>query len=550
MLDGGADQALISDTQKAHRSSARWSRLWRRFASRFRQDESMLILRAALQPLCAMHRQPDAPIVAVECVEHPLYCALFASICDEMRRASDVAVELVVVRSINAAVGKGPLRSVMRSALVGYYASRPWIRAFRGVANRIAYRSRSIRPLGDLRDWLRSGRIWRLTRDARAFAELRIDDVQVGDLIIDSYLRFRPSAIFQPNDRFTRGLIWQTCRDLRRAARYFRRRKPLLYLTSFSTYIEHGIAVRVALRYGVAVRSFGSFARFGKQLSRTDWFHTPDTTGYKRDFDALERQSERLSQAEEQLSTRLRGGIDAVMSYMRASAYRVTSEAVPPVEGATIVFLHDFYDSLHVYPDVVFHDFWSWVCFTVDVLQAAGRKFFVKPHPNQIPLSVATLRDLQAKYPDLPLISSGITNAQLAQAGAAVGVTMYGNVAHELAYFGIPSIACARHPHNSFDFCRTARSVAQYEHFLRATSELPTDKAEMRRQALAFYYMHNLHGAPDELALRGYYVQFWSAWLAEARRAQLKDRFLMLRRSDEFRRFGGTLRDALHHRGH
>jgi hypothetical protein len=315
-----------------------------------------------------------------------------------------------------------------------------------------------------------------------------------------------------------------------------------MYLTSYASYIEHGIAVRVALQHDVAVISFGSLARFAKQLSRADWFHTPDARNYKARFAALDRQDERLAQAEQQLSTRLRGGIDAVTSYMRVSAYRVSSEAVPAVAAATVVFLHDFYDSLHVYPDVVFDDFWSWACFTIDVLRASGQRFFVKPHPNQITRSGAALVDLHHKYPDLPLISSAITNVQLAQAGMICGVTMYGSVAHELAYFSVPSIACARHPHSSFDFCRTARSRAEYEHYLRTPTQLPVEPAELRRQALAFYYMHNLHGDRDELELRRHYVEFWKVADVEPMPSEFRERFVALQSADQLRRFGTALR--------
>ena len=540
------DEVLVGHAMAAGQRGARFARLLYvcRRAWRYVQPQEMIItLRDALPPLRGASPGLGAPLVAVECVAEPVFFALFAALCDEIRLDGGVRVELVVARSINAAVGTGLMQTLARSAPVVYEVSRHCTRAFRGIADGVAYRSRSLRhPIGDLLDWWRSGSIWRQARDSGSFHELKIDGVQVGDLVIDSYLRFRPRANFQPHDRFTRTLLWQTCRDLRRATGYFRKCRPVLYVTSHSTYSEHGVPVRVALMHDVDVRSFGSFARFGKQLSRTDWFHTPDTRNYKAVFGALDRQDQRLSQADEQLNMRLSGGIDAVTSYMRVSAYRVTSEPVPPVTGATVVFLHDFHDSLHCYPDVVFHDFWTWACSTIDILTAAGVSFFVKPHPNQMALSSEALIELRRKYPDLPLISSAITNAQLALAGMACGVTMYGSVAHEIAYFGIPSIACARHPHTSFDFCRTARNVEDYEQYLRTPCELPISRTEMRRQALAFYYMHNLHGTREELTLRRHYVNFWKSCLENPAPAELREKFSVLRGADEFRHFGAALR--------
>jgi hypothetical protein len=90
-------------------------------------------------------------------------------------------------------------------------------------------------------------------------------------------------------------------------------------------------------------------------------------------------------------------------------------------------------------------------------------------------------------------------------------VTVYGTVAHELAYLGVPSIGCARHPHHAFDFCRTARTREEYANMLLTHIDLPVSKEEMRQQALAFYYAHNLYSDEDQNALRQAFVNFWKA---------------------------------------
>jgi hypothetical protein len=316
---------------------------------------------------------------------------------------------------------------------------------------------------------------------------------------------------FKVRDPFALRLIWQAHRDVRRAERYFSRARPLLYLTSYSTYIEHGIPVRVALRHRVPVVSFGGFNRLAKQLTLTDWYHPPSTDHYRADFARLTGPETRLQEAEAQLSARLAGHVDAAMGYMRASAYAKSQTEIPDVGGAVIVFMHDFYDSPHVYADLVFEDFWSWVCCTIETLKSASIKFFLKPHPNQISLSDAAIQQLRERYPDVRFLPSGVSNVQLAKAGIRCGVTMYGSVAHELAYLGVPSIACAKHVHHAFDFCRTARTRDEYIAFLRTPGVMPIEPPEMRTQALAFYYMHNLYGSPEDLDLRARFLGFWKA---------------------------------------
>jgi hypothetical protein len=484
----------------------------KRLVSRYPDNRKVTVIRRELADRAVKSASVAPGAIAVQCLEDPFYFGLLAAICLQIRALSGAVGELIVVRSISGAIGTRWNNRLARSGAIGSILTAQWIRAFRPAADRVGYRSLSFsHPVRDLLDRFQSHASWRRLRTVANFSAIKILDVPAGDLIIDSYLRFRPSARFDVTDPFVARIIWQVYRDVRRARAYFRRRRPRLYLTSYSTYIEHGIAARVALQENIRVCSFGSFVQFGKQLALSDWFHTPDTSGYRSSFQALDRQEERLAEAERHLRARLSGHLDIATSYMSVSAYAPNSEPVPDVAGATVVFLHDFYDSPHVYDQLIFEDFWAWICCTIEELQKAGRKFFLKPHPNQISLSGEVLNQLRRKYPRAPMLSARIGNVQLAEAGMICGVTVYGTVSHELAFLGIPTIACARHPHHAFDFCRTAADQQQYRAFLSTPECMPVARLEMRRQALEFYYMHNLYGDADALALKSAYAAFWKA---------------------------------------
>lgn len=446
--------------------------------------------------------------IAVQSVPDKFYFLLFGAL---RARLPDMRAELVVVRAVSGAVGTGWMAEVKRSAPIAWLATQPWVRAYGGLFDGVAYRCADAgSPLQSLRDWFQATQLWERLRTTPEPVSLTVEGIEVGDLLVDSYLRFKPSPEFDVHDPFVRRLIWQTLKDVRRANDYFNHRKPTLYLTSYTTYLEHGIPARVALNAGVPVWSFGNLNQFGKKLSLENSFHTSDFSEYRSTFESLDGQAEKLELARDQLALRLSGGIDAATSYMRKSAYGQSCAELPPgLAGAVIIFLHDFYDSPHVYPDLVFDDFWRWICCTIDVLQTTGVPFFLKPHPNQIALSDEALSRLRRRYPELQWLPQGVSNVQLAQAGIACGVTVYGTVAHELAYLGIPSIGCARHPHHTFDFCRTAHSVVDYQAMLKTPALLPASKDEMQRQALAFYYMHNLHGEDDFRALQRAFLDFW-----------------------------------------
>jgi hypothetical protein len=450
---------------------------------------------------------------AFQSIPDKFYFLLFGAIRAHLRVSLQGRAELVVVRAVSGTVGTGVLAEIKRSAPVSWLGSGPWVRAYGEVVDGVAYRCATwAHPFSDLADWFKSNDLWRQLRQQDEAYTLQVDGVELADLLIDSYLRFRPSPEFDVTDPFVRRLIWQALRDVRQAREYFGRSQPRLYLTSYTTYLEHGIPARVALHQGVDVWSFGNLNSIGKRLSLSDSYHTQDFSAYRKTFEALDHQTERLQEARKQLENRLAGGIDAATSYMRQSAYGQTAVELPPgLDGAVVIFLHDFYDSPHVYPELVFHDFWRWVCFTIEVLQKTGARFFLKPHPNQIAMSDEALGRLRASYPDLQWLPVGANNVRLARAGIACGITVYGTVAHELAYLGVPSIGCARHPHFTFDFCRTARTPMEYERMLKTYQEMPLSKAEMERQALVFYYMHNLHMADGERELQMAYVAFWKS---------------------------------------
>jgi hypothetical protein len=460
---------------------------------------------------------PDSEVttgtVVIQSVPDKFYFLLFGAIREKLSYRLNGPAELLVVRSVSGAVGEGFLAEIKRSSLVAWLWSAPWVRAYGPLIRSVAYRSAALaQPWADWLDWRRSRALWKSVKSQSDGLSLVVEGIKVGDLVVDSYLRFKPSPCFDVGDPFVRRLIWQALRDVRLGQAYFRSARPKLYLTSYSTYIEHGVAVRVALQAGVQVWSFGNLGQFGKRLSLKDPYHTADFSHYRSSFEALEGQGQRLDDARERLEFRLSGGVDAATSYMRQSAYGKSVDDLPEgLDGAVVIFLHDFYDSPHVYPEMVFHDFWRWICFTIEVLQKNGINFFLKPHPNQIAMSDEALAALSQLYPDLKWLTTGVSNVALARAGITCGVTVYGTVAHELAYMGVPSIGCARHPHHTFDFCRTARTREEYECMLQTHALMPVPKEEMQRQALAFYYMHNLSGADDERQLTSAFLAFWKA---------------------------------------
>jgi hypothetical protein len=456
----------------------------------------------ALQRHFRAQRTRASEVVLVQSVEDPYYFGLFGLIICSLRERRPIRAEQFVLNSPRVGESISMWRFA-RARYINWLSLTKWIGLYAAYCDVVGYRGAGLRHLmGDAIDMWRSFGCWRSLGSKDALLSLSIDGVPAGDLINDTYLRFKPAPAVVLTDAYLLLTIWNAHRQIRRAKHYFRRVRPAAYLTSYSTYVQHGIAVRVALQSGTRVHSFSNYQEFAKELSLDDWVHTKNPDDYAKEFAKLASPQDKLAEADRALTARIAGAIDTTFGYMRKSAYTRSSDSVPDVRGAVVVFLHDFFDSPHVYRDLVFADFWEWVCFTIDTLCGANARFVLKPHPNQINLNIGVLEQLRFRYPNISIVSANITNSQLVEAGMACAVTVYGTVAHEMAFLGVPTIACGHHPHVSFDFCKTARSREEYAELLRGFSTIEFEKSEMRQQSLMFFYMHNLNLGPEDRALR------------------------------------------------
>lgn len=450
--------------------------------------------------------------IALQCVHEPLYFGLFAGMLQVLRQFRGVDAEIVSTRSLEGIIGHGWRELVVRSTPVVAAEAAQWARVWEEVGVPPGYSSSDFNLAGFVPDRLLARRLHSEICRRSDPENIEVDGILIGDLVIDTYLRFRPSPQFHPEDPFVFTCLLRAVSDIRRAKKYFACRRPHFYFTSFSTYVMHGVPVRVALAQGTRVLSFGNFMQFGRELRDGDVLHTPDCSGYRSGFAELADPDAAIEQARRMLEGRLRGALDPGLRFMKSSPYasqKVSAEA--DARGAAVVFLHDFYDSPHVFPDFIFSDFWEWLCFTIEQFEAVGQTYLLKPHPNQGSLSSGVLQDVQRRFPSARWLPTTANNASLVEAGIVCGITAYGTVAHELAYLGVPSISCARHPHYTFDFCRTARTKAEYADLLKRAKEPFDDVERMRRQALAFYYMHNLDGPQSARVLARRFTDLYFA---------------------------------------
>lgn len=345
------------------------------------------------------------------------------------------------------------------------------------------------------RNWRVAHRLWRNLRSKEDLLALFLNGTPCGDLIYDTYLRFRVQPSVDVKDPYLRTLIAQALNAQVGIRKLLHGNKIEVLLTSNSCYVQHGVPVREALQAGVDVYSAGNFSQYFKRLSLEDTLSAAAYWRYKNQFDALVNPEGMKALAKEQLENRFQGALDRATSYMRTSAYASNDVQMPAgVEG--VVFLHDFFDSPHIYRNMLFLDFWEWALFTLNVIEFENLPIAVKPHPNQLPESLLIVEQLKKIFPRVQWIDSKISNLTIFRSDIRCGISVYGTILHELAYQGIPALAAGDHPHVAFDIAKTPATVEEYRQCLINFRSIHLSE-NAKDEVLAFYYMHNIYDKED-----------------------------------------------------
>lgn len=427
------------------------------------------------------------------------FVCLFYLLCARLRAHSSVRIHALMVQSIGNAVGTGFTRFTLRSPAGARIFDPAWENLYRSYVNGKVIRSNVINKYF-FQDLMKSLKIFYECQRIKDVSGFEIGGIVVGDLIIDSFLRFRPSPKFDKNSWFFLYLIYETIRKIRTVSKVYALEKPKAVITTYTTYIENGVPVRLAMKLGIPVYILASRYQLGKNINTEYQYHSVDGSNFLKEFLSLPNKTKAINEANELLSRRFSGEIDSAISYMRCSSYQNYDPLQVELDGYFCIFLHDFYDSPHCYYDFIFQDYWDWVTQTLDFCIDNSIAVCVKPHPNRS--SESDIQLLKSAYPNVPFVDGRHSARQLVDAGVICGLSSGGTVVSELGYFGVPSIGCSRSAHHKFAFLINSSSIENYFQNLITFQGRRFDSHYLMYHSLAYNYMRNCHGSKSLLEFR------------------------------------------------
>jgi hypothetical protein len=321
--------------------------------------------------------------------------------------------------------------------------------------------------------------------------ELKFENILVGDLIYDTYLRFfhKPTLISIDKD-----VIY----TIEVALNLFYNFKSFLkfnnikcLLTSYCTYIHHGIPLRLCLLNNIKVYTLGSTGYLIQEINTDFPYHEVNYSAFSAERKLTNTQ---LDAAREKLKSRFEGKIDDATSYMKQSAYFNNPTSLKLKKLFTqekrniIIYEHDFYDSPHVNRMLQFPDMYQYLKQSLDALtDLTGTSVFIKIHPNGIKGTREMTIELVNSYnnDNFHILDETVSNLNIIELQPDLVATARGTIGIEMAYFEIPTVALFDNPYVNFNFVHTCMKKENYFRILRGEEKT---KIDFNKDEIYSYY--------------------------------------------------------------
>lgn len=327
--------------------------------------------------------------------------------------------------------------------------------------------------------------------------DINYNNIPIGELIFDTYLRFRS----KPDLDLTDNCLYDIIGYFKTLIDYWNKglnRFPISrLLIPYTAYHHWGIPAYTCLAKNIDVVTFGSVNYVFSRPTLAHPYHSKNFHLYPEIFSQLKNKQECIQQAKEVLNSRLGGNIDSGTSYMKESAFSDNADILfsPPENNYwCVVFLHCFFDSPHIYGKSIFSDFYEWVVY---ILNHAAKNpntiFYIKEHPNALPDNedvITSLKNTYSQFNNIIFLPGKVSNKQIAAKKPNAVFTVYGTVAHEFAALKIPVVVAGENPQSMYGFIHKPSNIEEFKEMLNSIGSLKLPESYEEDEIYEFFYIH------------------------------------------------------------
>ena len=327
--------------------------------------------------------------------------------------------------------------------------------------------------------------------------DIKIDNVLLGDLLYDDYLRVKNIVTININSNDFRKYLRDAISNYYYWKDFFEKKKVKAVVISHHVYLM-GIVPRIAIHKNIPVYTVG-VAETPKLLSKKYPIKHCGFEDYLKIFKKFKPslQKNLLLDAEKKLTERFFGKKDIKILMDRHTERDIYSKKKTNKKILSrnkklkvLVAAHQFNDAVHAYGKFLFTDFYEWIDFLGRCSNKTDYDWYIKFHPSEYESNYKYIKYFEKKYPKFNVLPIDITNSQLIKEKINIILTIYGSIGHEYPLFGIPVINASKTgPHKPFDFNIYPNNLNDYRKIILNLKKVPLVKTKKIKKKLYIYYL-------------------------------------------------------------
>lgn len=320
-------------------------------------------------------------------------------------------------------------------------------------------------------------------RSRKEIINFKINDILIGDLIYDSYLKERGEPTVDPSDSKFKDYFFECLQIFYYWEKFFRKNNVKSIVLSHTTY-KLAIPLRIATHLDIPGYTVGiNFIYFIDKSRVTE----TNSKAYAQFYNELDVNKQKL--ALQKSDNYLRAKFDKNSGYENSA--EIFQTKTPYVlddkkyrtfgnkrkkniliynnKPNILITAHCFYDSPHAVSGLLFDDFYHWIDHLGKLSERTDYNWYLKKHPHSgnKKLNNIILNNFISKYPKLKILDEDINNSEIINEKIDLVLTVYGSVGYEYPYQGIPVLLAAHgSSYENYNFCLQPKTVTEYDNLI------------------------------------------------------------------------------------
>ena len=307
----------------------------------------------------------------------------------------------------------------------------------------------------------------------RGLENLRVENIWIGDLIYDSYLKKYSSITIDLNSQNFKFFFLECLKNFYYWLNYFNQNKVKGIVVGHSVYVS-GIPLRIADYKKIPNFNFSvmTIVNCSKTISYKNKQNSSDIHSryFKKIFKKFKKSEIEncLEMGKKYLNKIVRG--KSKYSYLGKSTFSKLKKSTNYFNNnkkiKVVIYSHLFTDSPHIFGNHFFPDFNEWFIFLQKIIKKTDYEWYIKPHPQEDKTTKKAIKIFLKNTQNVKLLPKNLSNLYLAKK-IDFALTVFGTVASELPVFGVKVISASKNnPHYNYNFCINPKNILDYEQIL------------------------------------------------------------------------------------